>query len=967
MRCCFGVRGAGLACVLLALVVGHVAHGQDPGQAADASPAPSPDPTPSPSPSPSPAPTYSCDRVDRVPRDERCTFVRQQCESDSRLPYTEWYYCHVAPHGAFATFLFTLFLGGLLPLLFTLLGDTAEIYFSPIMTHVAQCIPKMRPRFAGVTFVAIGNGAPDLSSNISAIRNGDWLLATGALTGAAMFVQCVVAGEVMRASGGPVKCRGATLRDVAIYSASVALVLASFAAGRISHWFIAAAAVLYLTYAAWVFAGDEWHERGRPAARTLWRSLRDTWDRWFGARQEPQGLPWAAVDVGGQLSPRASGTELLSPLVLAGRSGSLGGAAAGAGAAGPRPTSPQSQRVRSPGARPHHQTHHHLMSAKAYQTMVWADLSPEDPSGSRSARRLAAAAGKGGGEEDEEQGLLSRRRGGRKQRRRRGGGGEAAGGRGPAGSALELGPASGYAPPALASLSPSASALAAPPSAAAIAAARLGSIGGGGSSGSGLLTLSSLDGSALAAPAPVDAAPQWGSAANLAAAGGAAGAARGSSAGGAGGGGSSATAGAATAADGGVARKASLAASGGSGRLAGAGSVSLDPWSSGLTSAGPGLGAGLGAGLGRGGAGSQDGSYDGSDLEEDDDEGADAYDREAAVAAAREARRRRSRQGDEGEDDEAGSSGSEEGSGSGVSSREAGPPRELWARVQYELTVGTSAEWADLPPDSLRRRWRALTFPLLLPVYLALRLTIPFADPATYSRRWLIATCAAAPLLAAAYLAPSAAAVVPMVIAAAVAGGVLAAAVAYFTAGEEDALPDWDLLGRGFAFGPAAFAVFGFFMGVLWIDTLASEAVGVVGLLAGLLRVPSSVMGLTLMAWGNSLGDFFGNPAMARRGQPTMALTACFAGPLFNMLASLALGFGAYFARKRVSSAEVVLRPEVALGCGFLLTYNAAVAAAGLANGGRLPERFYLFARAWYGAYFAAACALGLWAGQGEA
>ncbi|KAG2447386.1 hypothetical protein HYH02_007714 [Chlamydomonas schloesseri] len=947
-------RGAGLALALLALGLALVAHAQDPGQeAADTSTSPSPAPTPS----PGPAPSYTCDRIDRVPRAERCAFVREQCESDSRLPYTEWYYCSVAPHGAFASFMFTLFLAALLPLLFTLLGDTAEIYFSPIMTHVAQCIPKMRPRFAGVTFVAIGNGAPDLSSNISAIRNGDWLLSTGALTGAAMFVQCVVASEVMRASRGPVKCRGATLRDVAIYSASVLLVLASFAAGRITHWFIAGACVLYLTYALWVFAGDEWHERGRPHARTLWRSLRDTWDRWFGARQEPQGLPWAAVDVGGTLSPRASGTELLSPLVSAGRSGSLGGAVAGAGASG-RPTSAE-QRVRSP--KPHQTHHHHLMSAKAYQTMVWADLSPEDPSGSRSARRLAAAAGgggggAGGGEADEEQGLLGRRRGGRKQRRRRhgggGGGDKAAGaGRGPAGSALELGPASGYAPPALAPSSPSASTMTAPPSATAAAAApRLGSTGGG----SGLLTLSSLDGSALAAPAPVDAAPHWGSAVSLTGA---------SSAGGAG-------PGATTVGDGGgVARKASLAPSSGSGRPAGAGSASLDPWASGGLAA-----AALGQRRGGAAAGSVDGSCVGSEVEDDEEEeGADIYDREAAAAAAREARRRRSRQGDE-EDFEGGLASGSEGEGDGgsssggsLSSREAGPPRELWARVQYELTVGNSAEWHALPPDSLRQRWRAFTFPLLLPVYLALRLTIPFADPATYSRRWLLATCAAAPLLAALYLAPSAAAALPMVVVAAVVGAALAAAVGYFTAGEEDALPDWDLLGRGFAFGPAAFAVFGFFMGVIWIDTLASEAVGVVGLLAGLLRVPASVMGLTLMAWGNSLGDFFGNPAMARRGQPTMALTACFAGPLFNMLASLALGFGSYFARRRVGSAEVVLRPEVALGCAFLLLYNAAVAAAGLLNGGKLPERFYVFARAWYGLYFAAACVLGLWAGQGDA
>ena len=42
-----------------------------------------------------------------------------------------------------------LLLCALLPLLFTLLGDTAELYFSPTMAVVAQSIPKMRPRFAG--------------------------------------------------------------------------------------------------------------------------------------------------------------------------------------------------------------------------------------------------------------------------------------------------------------------------------------------------------------------------------------------------------------------------------------------------------------------------------------------------------------------------------------------------------------------------------------------------------------------------------------------------------------------------------------------------------------------------------------------------------------------------------------------------------------------------------------------------
>jgi hypothetical protein len=37
----------------------------------------------------------------------------------------------------------------LLPCFFCLLGDTAEHYFSPIMSQISQVIPKMRPRFAG--------------------------------------------------------------------------------------------------------------------------------------------------------------------------------------------------------------------------------------------------------------------------------------------------------------------------------------------------------------------------------------------------------------------------------------------------------------------------------------------------------------------------------------------------------------------------------------------------------------------------------------------------------------------------------------------------------------------------------------------------------------------------------------------------------------------------------------------------
>jgi Ca2+/Na+ antiporter len=59
----------------------------------------------------------------------------------------------------------------------------------------------------------------------------------------------------------------------------------------------------------------------------------------------------------------------------------------------------------------------------------------------------------------------------------------------------------------------------------------------------------------------------------------------------------------------------------------------------------------------------------------------------------------------------------------------------------------------------------------------------------------------------------------------------------------------------------------------------------VLGLLTGL---PTTLLGLTVLAWGNSIGDFMANTAIAKKGFVEMALTGCYAAPLFNIL----LGIG---------------------------------------------------------------------------
>lgn len=58
-----------------------------------------------------------------------------------------------------------------------------QLLLHPIsVQRVCLCCPA-------VTFVALGNGAPDLSANIAAISAGEVVLSAGAFTGAAMFVQ----------------------------------------------------------------------------------------------------------------------------------------------------------------------------------------------------------------------------------------------------------------------------------------------------------------------------------------------------------------------------------------------------------------------------------------------------------------------------------------------------------------------------------------------------------------------------------------------------------------------------------------------------------------------------------------------------------------------------------------------------------------------------------------------------------
>lgn len=70
----------------------------------------------------------------------------------------------------------------------------------------------------------------------------------------------------------------------------------------------------------------------------------------------------------------------------------------------------------------------------------------------------------------------------------------------------------------------------------------------------------------------------------------------------------------------------------------------------------------------------------------------------------------------------------------------------------------------------------------------------------------------------------------------------------------------------------------GFFVAMVWILTIVNEVVGVLQCIGHVCGLSDAILGLTIFAMGNSLGDLVANVTVARMGFPVMAMSACFGG-----------------------------------------------------------------------------------------
>lgn len=191
-----------------------------------------------------------CDDVHQA--QDQCAFVRAHCLDDEPglVSYLTFYYCTFGKVKPIAFSLLALWLG----LLFSTIGIAASDFFSINLSTIASVL-GLPESLAGVTFLAFGNGSPDVFSTFAAMNSNSGSMAIGELIGAAGFITAVVAGSMALVREFKVS-RKTFVRDIVFFILAVSFTMVFLTDGKMHLWECAFMIGFYGFYVCFVFG---WH------------------------------------------------------------------------------------------------------------------------------------------------------------------------------------------------------------------------------------------------------------------------------------------------------------------------------------------------------------------------------------------------------------------------------------------------------------------------------------------------------------------------------------------------------------------------------------------------------------------------------------------------------------------------------------------------------------------------------------
>ncbi|CAK9191604.1 unnamed protein product [Sphagnum jensenii] len=211
----------------------------------------------------------------------------------------------------------------------------------------------------------------------------------------------------------------------------------------------------------------------------------------------------------------------------------------------------------------------------------------------------------------------------------------------------------------------------------------------------------------------------------------------------------------------------------------------------------------------------------------------------------------------------------------------------------------------------LRRCWQLLQIPITLPR----RLTIPMVEDSRWSRFFAVASVTLSPTLLAAIWnsddGHDLASDTQLYMLAGTVGIVLG--ILAFSTTKVEQPPSRFLF---------PWVAGGFIMSIAWFYIIANELVAALVALGEILEFDPAILGLTVLAWGNSMGDLVSNLALACSSSGNdgvqIAISGCYAGPMFNTLIGLGLSFLLTSWRSYPSAFEIPTDPTLFYTLGFL-------------------------------------------------